>query len=445
MQKGYAESLLRMGVLEVKSGGRGAARRYLESAIANTNDPDVLSEAWYWLSFIADDLTEQRAALESCLSYDFQHARARRELAVLDGKLDPGEIVNPDALAPAPQGEQLADADRFVCPKCGGRMAFTPDGAALVCEFCSRSQGLAANGQAEEQDFLLAMATARGHRKPVAVQVFHCQGCGAEFTLPPGVLSAVCAWCNSPHVISLEAARELIPPDGILPHAFDRAQAARLLVDWVTQNGVAPQAKVEPPRGVYLPVWTFDIGGGIEYSGDRYEQDDDFGRRSQRAVHVQDEYPVHINDLPAPASRKLAAPLARLLHTFDLSTIQPYDPRYLAGWAAEVYDIPMSDASLEARSQAFAHLKRNLPGEIAALFNLRTSSASLAIESFKLVLLPAWMTTIPTRDKALLLLINGQNGVAQSEPPLPSRGKQRERAPAKPKTGLRGLLGDLLD
>jgi hypothetical protein len=445
MQKGYAESLLRTGVLEVKSGGRGAARRYLESAIANTNDPDILSEAWYWLSFLADDPAEQRAALESCLSYDFQHARARRELAVLDGKLDPSEIVNPDALAPAPQGEQLADADRFVCPKCGGRMAFTPDGVALACEFCSRSQELASKEQAEEQDFLLAMATARGHRKPVAVQVFHCQGCGAEFTLPPGVLSAVCAWCNSPHVVSLAAERELIPPDGILPHAFDRAQATRLLVDWVAQNGIAPQAKVEPPRGVYLPIWTFDIGGGIEYSGDRYEQDDDLGRKAQRAVHVQDEYPVYINDLPVPASRKLAAPLARLLRTFDLRAARPYDPRYLAGWAAEVYDIPMSDASLEARSQAFERLKRNLPGEIAALFNLKTSSASLAIESFKLVLLPAWMTSIPTADETLFVLINGQNGVAQSDPPLPARYKGRQNAPAKPKAGLRGLLGDLLD
>ncbi|MFZ5821778.1 MAG: hypothetical protein ACOYYJ_17925 [Chloroflexota bacterium] len=445
MQKGYAESLLRTGVLEVKSGGRGAARRYLESAIANTNDPDVLSEAWYWLSFLAEDPAEQRAALESCLSYDFQHARARRELAVLDGKLDPKQIVNPDALAPAPQGEQLAEADRFVCPKCGGRMAFTPDGAALACEFCSRSQGLASKEQAEEQDFLLAMATARGHRKPVAVQVFHCQGCGAEFTLPPGVLSAACAWCNSPHVVSLEAKRELIPPDGILPHAFDRAQATRLLVDWVEQNGVAPQGKVEPPRGVYLPAWTFDIGGGIEYSGDRYEQEEGLGRNSQRLMHVQDEYPVYINDLPVPASRKLAAPLARLLRTFDLRGIQPYDPRYLAGWAAEVYDIPMSDASLEARSKAFERLKRDLPGEIASLFNLRMSSASLAIESFKLVLLPAWMTTLPAGDKSLLLLINGQDSVAQCEPPLPARGKGREDAPAKPKAGLLGLLGDLLD
>lgn len=444
MQKRYAESLLRMGVLEVKSGGRGAARRYLESAIANANDPEVLSEAWYWLSFIAEDPAEQRAALENCLSYDFQHTRARRELAVLDGKLDPGEIVNPDALAPAPQGEQPADADRFVCPKCGGRMAFTPNGAALVCEFCSRSQGLASREQVEEQDFLLAMATARGHRKPAAVQVFHCQGCGAEFTLPPGVLSAVCAWCNSPHIISLEAARELIPPDGILPHAFDRAQATRLLMDWVEQNGLAPQAKVEPPRGVYLPVWTFDIGGSIEYSGDRYEKDDDWGGNSHRLVHVRDKYPLYINDLPLPASRKLAAPLARLLHTFDLGAARPYDPRYLAGWAAEVYDIPMSDASLEARSQAFERLKRDLPGEITALFNLRTSSASLAIESFKLILLPVWITTIPAKDKALLLLINGQNGVIHSDPPLPARDKGRQNAPAKPKAGLRGLLGDLL-
>jgi len=423
------ESLLRMGRLEARSGSGAAARRYLESVMAHSSDPDTLSEAWYWLSVLAEDPPARRAALETCLSYDFQHARARRDLAVLDGKLDPRHIINPDALPPAPTEEGSANADRFACPKCGGQMTFTPDGGALVCEFCSRSQTLPAKGSAQEQDFLLAMATARGHRKPVLAQVFHCQGCGAEFLLPPGVISAVCAWCNSRHVISLEASRELLPPDGILPHAFDRAQAARRLVDWVEQNNITPQKKVEPPRGAYLPVWTFDIGGSIDYSGERYEREDDrassaiFMRGAQNVVHEQGQYPVQLDDLLVPAARKLAGYLARLLPAFDLRAVRPYDPRYLVGWAAEVYDISMADASLEARSQAFERLKRDLPGDIVSLYNLRLSSASLAVESFKLVLLPVWMTSIPARGADLFALINGQNGAVQSDPPVSRQGR----------------------
>jgi hypothetical protein len=433
MERGYAESLLRSGIIEAKAGERQLARRYLERAINTGGNFDVLSEAWYWMSKITDDPAEKRSALESCLSYSMDHARAHRDLAVLDGKLNASEIINPDAPAALSTDPTQATVDRFMCPQCGAKMVFAPDGVSLICEHCTRNQTLQSKGEAEEQDFLIAMATARGHSKPVAMQVFHCQGCGAEFILPPDVISVTCAYCDSPHVVSLEDSRELLQPEGVIPQTFDQKQAARLLVDWVEQNGIKPQGKVASPRGIYLPIWTFDIGGAIAYRGDRYEAEDGLRQRAQEVVHVNDEYPVYLNDLPVPASRKISGHLAHLLPTFELSAIRPYDPRYLANWAAEVYDVPMADASLDARSRAYTQLKRNLPREIASLFNLKTSSASLTIESFKLVLVPVWITKIPFNGKELLVLINGQNGVVQGN------------TPSKPKSGLFDWLEDLLD
>ena len=95
----------------------------------------------------------------------------------------------------------------------------------------------------------------------------------------------------------------------------------------------------------------------------------------------------------------------------------------------------MADASLDARSRAYSLLKRKLPGEIASLFNLITSSANLAIESFKLVLVPVWITEIPINGQKLLVLINGQTGIVQGD--SPSRPKS--------KNGLFNWLEDLLD
>jgi DNA-directed RNA polymerase subunit RPC12/RpoP len=437
MHQDYAESLLRNGIIEAKAGERGTARRYLERAINASGDLAVLSEAWYWLSKITDDAAEKRAALENCLSFDMRHARAHRELALLDGKLDAREIINPDAPPAVSTDPARAAADRFMCPQCGAKMVFAPDGVSLVCEHCTRMQVLLPAGEAREQDFLVAMATARGHGKPVVMQVFHCKGCGAKFILPPGLLSTNCAYCDSPHVVSLETSRELLSPEGIIPQAFNQKQAARLLVDWIEQNGMKPQGQVDLPRGAYLPIWTFDVGGAIAYHGDRYEADEGLRGRSQKVVQVDGEYPVHLNDLPVPASCKIAKNLARLLPTFELQATRPYDPRYLANWPAEVYDVPMADASLDARSRAYAHLKRNLPGEIASLFNLTTSSASLTIESFKLVLLPVWITEIPHEGQNFLVLINGQNGIVQGSTPAQSK--------ARSKTGLFDWLDDLLD
>jgi hypothetical protein len=438
MQRNFSESLLRRGIIEAKAGENDLARSYLERAVNNTGDHAVLSEAWFWLSQITDAPEEKRTALENCLSFNLRHARARRELAVLDGKLDEKEIINPDALPLQSTDPTQANADRFMCPQCGAKMIFAPDGSGLVCEHCTAAQGLGSGGEAEEQDFLIAMATARGHGAPVATQVFHCQGCGAEFILPPDVISTTCAYCDSPHVVSLEESRELLQPEGVIPHAFDQKQATRLLVSWAEENEIKPQGKVDLPRGVYLPIWTFDVGGGIGYRGDKYEKEEGFSSRATRVVTVEGEHPVHIDDFTVPASRKIARHLSRLLPTFDLQATQSYDPRYLANWIAEVYDVSMADASLDARSRAYSMLKRKLPGEISSLYNLRTSSASLVVESFKLVLVPVWVTEIPIDGKELLVLINGQNGVVQGG--KPAQGKK-----SKKKNGLVGWLEDLLD
>ena len=438
MSRDYAESLLRSGIIEAKAGVKETARRYLERAISTSGSHDVLSEAWYWMSKVADDRDEKRTALENCLSFDMRHARARRELAVLDGKLDEKEIINPDALTVQSTDPTKASADRFMCPQCGAKMVFAPDGSGLICEHCTSNQSLGSGGEAEEQDFLIAMATARGHGKPVAVQVFHCEGCGAEFTLPPGVISTTCAYCDSPHVVSLEESRELLQPEGVIPQTFDQKQAARLLADWVESNGIQLQGNVNPPRGVYLPIWTFDVGGGIGYRGDKYEKEEGFSSRATRVVTIAGEHPIHVDDLPIPASRKIARHLSAMLPTFEFKKTRPYDPRYLSNWPAEVYDVPMADASLDARSRAYANLRKKLPGEISSLYNLRTSSASLTIESFKLVLVPVWIMEIPVNGKELLVLINGQNGVVQRD--KPGQEKKREK-----KTGLMSWLEDLLD
>ena len=435
MQKDYAESLLRSGIIEAKARQRKTARRYLERAINTSSDHDVLSEAWFWLSQVLDDAAEKRSALENCLSFDLRHARARRALAILDGKLNEVEIINPDALPISSTAPAQASADRFMCPQCGAKMVFAPDGSGLVCEHCSSNSRLGTSGEADEKDFLIAMATVRGHGKPVAVQVFHCEGCGAEFILLPGIISTSCAYCDSPHVVSLEKSRELLPPEGIIPQAFDQKKASLLLIDWVEKNDIQPQGTVDLPRGVYLPIWTFDFGGGITYRGDKYEKENGFSKRAVRVVRVEGEHPVHIDDLPIPASRKIARHFSRLMPSFDLKQTQPYDPGYLSNWAAEVYDVPMADASLDARSRAYAKLKSKLPGDVTSLQNLVTSSENLAVETFKLVLVPVWLTEIPASGKKWLVLINGQNGVVQGD--LPSDAKARN--------GLMDWLGDMLE
>jgi hypothetical protein len=432
----YGKQLLKSGIIDAKAGDRQSARRYLDRAVYISSDHDVLAEAWFWMSEVLDDPSEKRKALENCLAHDLQHARARRALAVLDGRLKASEIIDPDRLHPLPPGLHAANAERFMCPKCGGRMSFAPDGQSLVCEYCTRNQKFIAQpGAAEEKDFLIAMATARGHGRPLDQQVFHCEGCGCEFLLPPSQISFTCVYCGSPNVVSWDSQEQLLAPDGIIPHSFDQERADKILDEWMRSSRAKPESDCEPPRGIYLPLWTFDLGGEIDYVGETIDQDDlQFGRKRPKMVSVNDSYPVQVNDLPIPASRKLSAVFLRLIPSFELRGIKPYDPRYLASWPAEVYDIPMAEASLDARVQGLSRYKRDLPSLLDPIKVLSTSSAKMTVESFRLNLLPVWVTEFQFDGRQHLVLINGQNGTVASD--LPGRKKEEK--------GLMEWLGELL-
>jgi hypothetical protein len=437
MRFDYSRELLRTGIMEAKIGQKDAARRYLDRAIYITTAHDELAEAWFWMSEVLDDAVEKRKALENCLSHDLHHARARRALAILEGKLKADDVIDPNQLPLAPEGLRSADAQRFMCPKCGGRMSFAPDGSnALVCDYCTTQNVLGVGSKNEaEKDFIVAMATMKGHGKPLQEQVFHCNGCGAEFILPPKQISANCVYCNSPHVVSLEKAKDLLAPDAILPFAFDQKQAIKYLIQWVEKNKIKPEKQVELPRGLYLPLWTFDVGGSIGYTGEMIQYEDEFfgEGKQKKVIRVSDEYPILVDDQAIPASRKPSSVFLELIPSFDLKALKPYDPRYLAGFPAEIYDVPMANASLDARSMAYKKFKEELPYLFSNIKILNTSSAKVMIESFKLNLLPVWMTELPFDGREHLVLINGQNGQVET-----TLDDGREAG------GLLSWLGDLL-
>jgi hypothetical protein len=362
---------------------------------------------------------EKRKALENCLSHDLHHSRARRSLAILDGKLKADEMVNPDRLPAAPDGCAARMPTASCAPSAADAWPSRPTAVHSSVIIARASMRLAGSEERRRKGFHRCDGNHEGTWQTLQEQAFHCNGCGAEFILPPRQISANCAYCDSPHVVSLEHSKDLLAPDAIIPHAFDQKRAVQLLVDWVEKEGITPEKQVDPPRGLYLPLWTFDIGGTLDYTGEvvEYEEQTFSSKRQRKVVRINDKYPVLVDDLPLPASRKLSAVFSKLIPTFDLKSLQPYDARFLASWPAEIYDVPMADASLDARSQAYRQLKRDLPARLGGVNIVHISSAGIMVSSFKLNLLPVWMTEIPFDGREHLLLINGQSGIVASDLP----------------------------
>jgi hypothetical protein len=412
--------LLIYGRAAAKSGEASEARRYLERMLYMDPPQEERLEALYWLSEVSSDPKEQRSLLEEILANNFGDARARRKLAILDGKIKPEEIVDPDRMPapkPDPSNPRAVQAQAFNCPKCGGRMTFAPDGQALLCEYCEAQEHISAPaaagspGKGPQDDFFVAMITAKAHSRPVSMQSVACRGCGAVFVLPPEEITQGCPYCNTPYAVEQIEVRTLDAPDGVLPFSVTAEEAHGILRDWLAKNPPQGHLKLSRPGAIYLPAWLFNLGGQIHWDGWIYKND--------TRVAVSGTQIVGRDNLLVPASTHLPEKLGKAWQGFNLNAVQPYDPRYLAGIPAETFGIPAADASLKAREQALQLEKRDIllneQGRRIEGFAMHTPN--MLVESYRLILLPVWKAFYLLDGERFHVAVNGQTGAVTGERP----------------------------
>ncbi len=408
--------LLVRGTAAAKGNSKEEARFYLEWLLRLPDaSPEQQQKAWMLLADISDDPKEKRNCLEQALAFDPSDPAARRELAILNGQLKAEDIIDPDRMpAPLSVAAQSAEARSFVCTNCGGKMAFTPDANALVCTYCGRQQSVISAldhaAALAEQDFTVALATAKGHSTPVATQSLKCQSCGASFVLPARTLSTACPYCASPYVIEQTESRLLIPPEGILPFLVTQDQAQRAVLEWYRLQGFQVRSIKALPGGVYLPVWMFDVGGQVTWSC--------MVEENENWVPLTGSELIYEKDMPVTASHTLIGELTEEIDGLEPEKIVPYDPRYLVDWPTETYQISLTDASLAVRSRILAKMEPRVQAGITQSFkDLHLSTLHMMIESYKLVLVPMWIARYHYEKKWYNLVVNGQTGTVRGEKP----------------------------
>ncbi|HMD89580.1 MAG TPA: hypothetical protein VKF38_10495 [Anaerolineaceae bacterium] len=335
--------------------------------------------------------------------------------------MKPEEIVDPDHLAqPAPSTQEANDPKRFVCPKCGGHMTYSPDGKSLVCEYCQSRQTLNApsrnSQQLNEQDFFLTMATSQAHFSPIVKRTFSCQGCGAKFLLPADQMTLTCPYCKSSYIVENKETFEMIPPAGIIPFEIDEDHAKQALKIWLHKNLPDKSVHVFPGIGLYVPIWSFELTGQITWRCKVY--------KNKMWYEEQGEQPILYHDILVNATRNLKECAPEFLHEFPLAKIVSFDDRYLANWLAETYQIAMADASLDARQAVLAieteQIKRNFMNQNQ---DLELNSSGMSVATYKLLLFPFWVTQYSFENQYYQIIINGQNGLVKGQRP-PGRVEQ---------------------
>lgn len=401
----HSRDLLVHGIASAKVGEKQLAYKYLERYLYQDPPLKEQMDAMYYLSLVSPTETEQRDWIEKILAMDPTEGRARRQLAILNGELQPENIVDPDRL-PDQVAQQIPvnDLERFICPQCGGRMTFAADGQSLLCENCEVKSLRGKTGtRIEETNFFISLATGQGHSKAVNTQLSLCAGCGAEFIIPVQQLSWQCPFCESNYAVVQKEEREILLPGALIPFSLTESQAYEKLIQWWKGNKDANTGKFEAMQGIYLPIWTFDIGGFIDWQLEIKENRQWYPQSSTKAIFY--------DDIRVPATRKCPRLMNDLMSSYDFEAMVTFDYQYLANWIAESYDVPAGDAAINARKVALEAERQYLNDvNFQPIRNLALNTSRVTVEQYKLVLVPAWSVMLVLGAERFPVMINGQNG-----------------------------------
>lgn len=410
------ERTVSAGIAAVKGNDRLQARSLLfKAAGMKPSDP----RPWLWLSAVSNDTAEQIDFLEHAVSADPGNAAARRGLALLTGKLDPQQVV-PEGEGVAPRNPQAPEpaqaSETYLCPQCGGHMAFEASRQVLVCEFCGVTRRIEPNSAADEaeQPLDFTLFTTRGHRWAEAEHILSCERCGAGWLLPVTQTAGECPYCGSRQVIESAESLELVAPQVIAPTALDAAQVEQQVRDWLGRGWFIPDdlrklARSSALRPAYYPFWTFDGTLELKWSA---EVNEGSNRLPVWRLHTAAELEMFDDEL-VPGFKGMDQKALAAALPFRLKDLVEYHPDYLAGWSALTYNRSLADATLLAREQVVRRVRRSLNARVLVGVEhqyLQSGATNWIAMSYKLALLPLWVGSFHYKDREYHLIVNGQTG-----------------------------------
>ena len=320
------------------------------------------------------------------------------------------------------------------CPQCAATIEFDPASGMLSCPFCGYSRKVEETKEAEiAQEQALSDAQNRdanfswGAGKKTVI----CENCGGESVYDELMVSNVCPYCGSNHIVEAQA-QNTIPPTGICPFTVDHGKADVAFQKWIKGRFYAPsaakkQAKAGAFSGLFLPYWTFDADTFTSYTG-KAGRTVTTGSGKNQTTHtiwknVAGQYQKFVDDEPILASTHHDGDLLRSIEPFDTDAAVDYNPEYLSGFITERYSVGLNDSWVRAQARIKADLESDITSEIKSEHNADQVS-SLHLNTlydnvkYKYLMLPVWTSAFTYKSKIYKFYVNGRTGKVGGKFPI---------------------------
>jgi ribosomal protein L37AE/L43A len=323
----------------------------------------------------------------------------------------------------------------FDCPQCGAATAYSVADGGLTCTHCGYyeppQQPVVGKG-AEEFEFKVETMQRAAHGWGMARKDMECQNCGARTSLPEDQLTYTCAFCGSNKVIQRQSPQDELRPRFLIPFQIEAQDCRRRILEWLGSSWMVPSAlrrlaAFREMAAIYLPFWTFDATANAEWKAEvghvrteRYYANGEWKTRTVvdwrwEAGRVAKTF----DDLLMKGTQRVSEVLFRRVGSYALRQLTEYEPQYLAGLQAQSYDVPLETAWAEAREQMRESTRRDCRAQ-ASTPRIRNFSMNLAFsdETWRYVLLPAYLASYTYNGKTYQVMANGQSGALAGQRPV---------------------------
>lgn len=311
------------------------------------------------------------------------------------------------------------------CPNCGGTLTYNPNAEKLFCSFCGKykeiNRGTHDNVQVKGvaySDILNSNFATPGDK----CKLLSCGNCGAELIYDSTQISGSCPFCGSTNNIPVASPGSVMRPSGIIPFSIDENRARISFGEYLKSELLILNTNryaLENLVPVYLPYFSFDSDTVSDYLIDIGYRDSDGD------IHYKTckgSYKESFSDITVFASSKTQNDQIDKIREFQLSSVLPFNPDYMAGYYAERNSMTLKHAYEVVQYNITEVLNENIPEYALRKFkgdkykDLRYKT-KYSDTNYKYILAPFYLASLTHKGKKYDVAINGYNGdVACAKP-----------------------------
>ena len=327
------------------------------------------------------------------------------------------------------------------CPCCGGTLQFDNKSQEVVCPYCDShfstedlnnyNADLESDKQ-EDTSWDESSVQAYTNQEMAGMKIYSCDSCGGEIIVDETTSSTICPYCGNNLVVSKELSGDL-KPNVVIPFKNDKQAVQDNLTKFFKKKPLLPgsfkkENTIQEIKPLYVPFWLFDadVDGKVRFKGEvvRCYSDAYYNYREVKYYSIIREGRIAFDHVPVDGSKKMEDKLMESIEPYDFSEAKEFNVAYLAGFAADRYDVDKEETFGRATERFRDGTISAFRSDISGYDNVRLEDSNIQLSNTKTLyaLYPVWILNTKWRDKDYRFAVNGQTGKIAGDLPV-SAGK----------------------